>query len=359
MMKRPAILLSTLLIALSMRARDASAQGRVVSEAHVRATEMALAADSTLGRLTATPAATRVAAYLAGRLREFGVAPAFASPAGRDSAYFQRVPMVLRAGRGGRALPRTLPAWTALDTIPAERRAVGINVVGIVPGSDPALRDQVVIVAAHYDHMGVGPAVNGDSIYNGADDDASGVVAVLEAARDLAAGPAPKRTVIVMLTTGEEQGLQGTLWYMRHPVRPLASTVAELEVEMIGRPDAAAGGAGKAWLTGFERSDLGDRLAAAGVPIVADPHPDQHFFQRSDNFVFACLGIPAHTLSSFGLHADYHAPSDEVDRIDFAHLTTVAQSAVRAVRTLADGPAPTWRAGANPANDAGLCGQFQ
>jgi hypothetical protein len=359
MMKRPAILFFALLLAVPVAARVASAQGGAVRESDVRATELALAADSTLGRLTGTPAATRVAIYLAGRLREFGVAPAFASPAGRDSAYFQRVPMVLRAGRGGRPLPRTLPDWTAIDTIPVERQAVGINVIGIVPGADPALREQAVIVAAHYDHLGVGPAVNGDSISNGADDDASGVVAVLEAARSLSAGPAPKRTVVVMLTTGEEQGLQGTLWYMRHPVRPLARTVAELEVEMIGRPDAAAGGAGKAWLTGFERSDLGERLAAAGVPVVADPHPEQHFFQRSDNFVFACLGIPAHTLSSFGLHADYHAPSDEVERIDFAHLTTVAESAARAVRSLADGPAPAWRAGANPASDAGLCGRFQ
>lgn len=319
----------------------------------------ALAADSAMGRLTGSESAARTAAYLAARLREFGVAPAYAAPAGRDSAYFQRVPMRLRAARGGGMMPVTLPDWAAMDTVQAELRRVGINVIGVVPGGDPALRDQVVVMAAHYDHLGVGPAVGGDSIYNGADDDASGVVAVLEAGRALAAGPTPKRTVVLMLTSGEEQGLQGTQWYLRHPVRPLERTVAQLEVEMIGRPDPAVGGAGKAWLTGFERSDLGERLAGAGVPLVADPHPDQNFFQRSDNFVFACLGIPAHTLSSFGLHSDYHAPSDEVDRIDFAHLTTVVGAAVRAVRALADGPVPTWKPGANPADDAKLCGRFR
>ena len=357
MISRPAFALLGLLLAILATPPTLRAQESRVRESDVRATETALAADSTQGRLTGTAAAARTAEYLAARLRAFGVTPAYASPAGRDSAYFQRVPMRLTRARGS-LLPRTLPDWASLDTVPAELRRIAINVVGVIPGSDAALRDQVVVVAAHYDHLGIGTPVNGDSIYNGADDDASGVTAVLEAARSLGSAP-PKRTVVVMLTTGEEQGLQGTQWYMRHPVRPLERTVAELEVEMIGRPDAAVGGAGKAWLTGFERSDLGPRLAAAGVPVVADPHPDQHFFQRSDNFVFACLGIPAHTLSSFGLHTDYHAPSDELDRIDFAHLTTVVGAAVVAVRTLADGPAPAWKPGANPADDAELCGRFR
>lgn len=330
-----------------------------VREADVRETMMALAADSTRGRLTGTPEADRVAVYLAAQLRAFGVDPAFASPAGRDSAYFQRIPMRLAPSRGGGLAPRTLPDWAGFDSVPAARRRVGINVIGVVPGRDPARRDEVVVVAAHYDHLGTGSPVNGDSIYNGADDDASGVVAVLEIARALTAGAPPERTVVVMLTTGEEQGLQGTQWYMRNPVRPLESTIAELEVEMIGRPDPAVGGAGRAWLTGYERSDFGEHLAGNGVAVVADPHPDQQFFQRSDNFVFACMGIPAHTLSSFGLHEDYHAPGDEVSGIDFAHLTAVTGSAVRAARLLASGPAPAWHSGANPADDTRLCGRFR
>jgi hypothetical protein len=125
--------------------------------------------------------------------------------------------------------------------------------------------------------------------------------------------------------------------------------VAELEIEMIGRPDSLAGGAGRAWLTGYERSTMGDMLKAAGSPIVPDPRPDQRFFERSDNIAFARRGIPAHTLSSFNLHQDYHTPADDVAKIDFAHMTAVIRAAVAAVRELAAGPAPQWKAGGRPA----------
>ena len=113
-----------------------------------------------------------------------------------------------------------------------------------------------------FDHIGIGPSVEGDSIYNGADDDASGVVTVLEIARSIATGPPPERTVVFLLTTAEESGLLGTRHYLNHPVVPLDRTVADLQVEMVGRPDSEAGGAGRAWLTGYERSTMGERLAA-------------------------------------------------------------------------------------------------
>jgi Zn-dependent M28 family amino/carboxypeptidase len=230
---------------------------------------------------------------------------------------------------------------------------VGINVVGMIPGADPALRGQVVLIDAHYDHLGTASgglcrAAGADTVCNGADDDASGDVAVLEIARSLAAGPPPKRTVVLLLTTGEEVGLLGTQWYIAHPATPLDSVVANLEIEMIGRPDPLAGGSGKAWLTGFERSTMGPMLAAAGIPVVADPRPQQHFFERSDNIAFALRGIPAHTLSTFNLHADYHTAMDEADRIDYPHMTAVADTAVRAARLLADGPAPAWKPGGRP-----------
>ena len=143
---------------------------------------------------------------------------------------------------------------------------VGRNVLGMIHGVDSALSDQALVVGAHFDHLGIGDEVNGDSIYNGADDDASGVVAVLEAARSLATGPAPRRTVVFALFTGEEMGLLGTRWYLDHPSVPLERTIAELQVEMIGRPDSTAGGPGKLWLTGFERSTIGEFLVEAGHP---------------------------------------------------------------------------------------------
>jgi Zn-dependent M28 family amino/carboxypeptidase len=264
-----------------------------------------------------------------------------------DSGFYQRVPLA-RVAVNGRERLIALSDLDALDTIPARRRVLDANVVGMIRGSDPALRDEVIIVGAHYDHIGLRPAVNGDSIANGADDDASGVIAVLEIARALRQGPAPRRTVVFIAFTGEEVGLLGTRYYIAHPTVPLERIVAQLQVEMIGRPDSLAGGSGKAWLTGFERSTMGELLRARGIAIVPDPRPQQNFFERSDNIAFARRGIPAHTLSSFNLHRDYHQVSDEVDRVDFAHMTAVITEAVEAVQILADGPRITWLPGMRP-----------
>jgi hypothetical protein len=231
-----------------------------------------------------------------------------------------------------------------------ERAATGGNVVGIIPGSDPAIGSDVVLVDAHYDHLGIAMPAAGstDSVYNGADDDASGTTSVIEIARAIKAGPAPKRTLVFIATTGEEVGLLGTNWYIAHPVRPLSKMVANLEIEMMDRPDSLAGGIGHAWLTGYERSTMGDTLAAHGLPIIKDPRPDQSFFQRSDNIAFARMGIPAHTLSSFDLHTDYHRANDDVNLANFEHMTGVINAAVTAVRLLADGFTPQWYPGCKP-----------
>ena len=266
---------------------------------------------------------------------------AFSPPgiAGSSSAYRPRS----SSGMGG------VESRRCRYTVAPGARANVANVVGIIPGSDPAVRDEVVLVGAHYDHLGMRPNESADSIFNGADDDASGVVAVLAIAHALASGPAPRRTVVVAAMTGEEVGLVGTRWYVDHPVRPLQSMVANLEIEMIGRPDSLAGGVGRGWLTGFERSTMGEMFAAAGLPIVADKRLDQQFFMRSDNIAFARAGIVAHTLSSFNMHRDYHMPTDDVSRVDFAHMTRLVDVAVRAARLLADSSAkPEWKPGGRP-----------
>jgi hypothetical protein len=298
----------------------------------------ALADDSMQGRRTATPGALRAARYLAGQMQAYGLEPA------GDSAYFQRVPFVVSMGPEGEQLRLGRPAPDALGGV----MALGINVIGLVRGADPQLAKEAIVVGAHYDHLGIGRPVNGDSIYNGADDDASGVAAVLTAARKLAAGPKPRRTVVFLLPTGEEQGVLGTQYYLEHPAWPLERTVADLEVEMIGRPDSLAGGPGRLWLTGYERSTMGERFAAAGLPVVADPRPEQSFFLRSDNIVFALRGIPAHTLSSYNMHRDYHEPSDQVAAVDSTHLERAAEVVSRAVRLLADGDPPRWHPGGQP-----------
>lgn len=316
-----------------------------VDSAYVLSLLSTLAHDSMAGRMTGSPGSARAARFIGEQMQRIGL-----SSAG-DSGYFQRVPMyqVQRSmGNQTRTIPALAASFAALDTIPAAKRLTGVNVVGIMRGSDPALAGEAILVDAHYDHLGTGPAVDGDSVFNGADDDASGTVAVLEIARVLAAGPRPKRTIVFAATTGEEVGLLGTRWYIQHPAHPLDKTVANLEIEMIGRPDSLAGGRGKGWLTGYERSTMGEALAAAGIPLVADKRPEQNFFMRSDNIAFARLGIPAHTLSSFNLHADYHKRSDDVSHADAGHMAQVIDAAARAVRLLADGPKPTWKPGGQP-----------
>jgi peptidase M28-like protein len=314
-----------------------------VTDPDVRRLLGALADDSMEGRGTGTRGSARAARFIASELERYGVKPA------GDSGFFQRVPVAVEA-RGGRRSLTLLSTLAARDSVAPDARANAVNVVGIIPGADPTLRDQVVLIDAHYDHLGIMPGMAGDSIFNGADDDASGVVAVLEIARGLAAGPPPKRTVVVALTTGEEVGLLGTRWYIDHPARPLSSMEANLEIEMIGRPDSLAGGPGRGWLTGFERSTMGELFASAGLPIVPDRRLDQHFFMRSDNIAFAERGIVAHTLSSFNLHNDYHEPSDDVAHIDFAHMTRLVDVAVRAARLLADTPTKLeWKPGGRPA----------
>ncbi len=333
--------------ALVLLAPLALAAQRPTTAADVKRILYPLADDSMAGRMTGSPGEAMAARFIAAEMQRIGLKPM------GDSGFYQRVPVaavpLAQPSRNGRTERLTLLKSIAdRDTFPAERRRPSVNVLGAIEGSDPALKNEVVLVDAHFDHLGVGRAINGDSIYNGADDDASGTTAVLEIARQLAAGPKPKRTVIFATNTGEEVGLFGTRWFIDHPPIPLTQFVANMEIEMIGRPDSLAGGSGKAWLTGFERSNMGEQLAAAGIPIVADKRPDQHFFERSDNIAFARRGIVAHTLSTFNLHTDYHQPSDDVKDVDLEHMAGVINAAARAVRVLANGPKPEWKPGGQP-----------
>jgi hypothetical protein len=319
-----------------------------VTPDEVRRVLSVLAADSLEGRGTGTVGGAKVARFIAEEFRAAGLEPA------GDSGYFQRVPLRMTRGTtpAGRAYQSAsgVSSFAARDTLPPDRRGLAVNVIGVLRGSDPVLKDSIVLVDAHYDHLGIsrnGP-VRGDSIFNGADDDAAGTTAVIEIAKQLANGPRPKRTIVFAATTGEEVGLIGTRWYIAHPVFPLAAMQANLEIEMIGRPDSLSGGVGGAWLTGFERSTMGQMFADAGLRVYPDKRPDQQFFQRSDNIAFARAGIPAHTLSSFNMHTDYHQLTDEISRVDFVHMAGVINTAVRAVDILGNGTAPRWNPGGKP-----------
>jgi Zn-dependent M28 family amino/carboxypeptidase len=205
-----------------------------------------------------------------------------------------------------------------------------------------------VLLSAHLDHLGIGKAVKGDEIYNGADDDASGTTAVLELARILGKGVRPRRTVIFALFGSEELGGLGSTYFREHPPLPLDHIATNLEFEMLGRPDSAVK-PDELWLTGWERSNLGPALAAKGARLTRDPHPDQNFFARSDNYALAEKGVVAQTVSSYGLHSDYHQPSDDVSHIDFKHMDDAIGSLLGPVSWLVNSSfTPKWNAGGKP-----------
>ncbi|HLW85171.1 MAG TPA: M20/M25/M40 family metallo-hydrolase [Candidatus Sulfotelmatobacter sp.] len=293
------------------------------SAAQIAAELGTLASDAMRGRGSGTADELRAAKYLAAELRMIRV-----SPLGDKGGFIQDVSGTFKFRDG-------LKEWHTR------------NVIGVLAGRDAKLKDQVVLLTAHLDHLGVGKPVNGDSIYNGADDDASGCVAVLQLARALARKH-PKRTVLFVFFGSEETGGQGDQYFLAHPPLPLDHIVANLEFEMIGRPDAAVK-PGELWLTGFERSNLGPELARHGARLVADPHPEQQFFQRSDNFALAKRGIVAQTVSSFGLHSDYHQPSDDMAHIDLMHMQQAIASLVEPVEWLANSDfKPAWVPGRAP-----------
>jgi aminopeptidase YwaD len=226
------------------------------------------------------------------------------------------------------------------------------NAVGRLTGGDPALSGETILLSAHIDHLGTrttpNAAAGADSIYNGADDDASGTVAVLELAHALAQGPRPKRTIVFAFFGSEEVGGFGSRFFVDKAVVPLTQLVANLQFEMIGRPDSKVP-PHTLWLTGFERSTLGPALAKQGAKLVQDPHPEQNFFMRSDNIQFALRGVVAHTVSSYGMHKAYHQPSDEIGAIDFPHMTDAIRSMLEPIRWLASSPfKPDWLPGKKP-----------
>jgi hypothetical protein len=230
--------------------------------------------------------------------------------------------------KGQLATPQTQQTW---------------NAVGKLTGADSRLSPEVILLSAHMDHLGVRQSAPGeDKIFNGADDDASGCVAVLELARVLAQGQRPKRTVYFTFFGSEEAGGYGAQYFVNNLPFPKDKLTANLEFEMIGRPDNKVAGE-ELWLTGYERSNLGSELAKQGAKLVADPHPSENFFQRSDNYTLARQGIIAHTVSSFGLHADYHRASDEISTIDFNHMTRAINSMVKPIEWLANSNyKPVW-----------------
>jgi Zn-dependent M28 family amino/carboxypeptidase len=171
----------------------------------------------------------------------------------------------------------------------------------------------------------------------------------VELAEAFAKGPAPARTLLFLLVTGEEIGLLGTKHYLDAPLFPLELTCCNLNYEMIGRADELVGGAGRLWLTGHNRSNLMAAIEEQGISISADLRPEENFFERSDNYAFAVRGIVAQTFSTYNMHSDYHKVGDEWQTLDYEHMETATREAYRIARLVADGAIdPAWLPGGKP-----------
>ncbi len=237
---------------------------------------------------------------------------------------------------------------TATARIPApDEEPVALrNVAAVLRGSDPALRETFVLVTAHYDHTGRAPSGEGDRIFNGANDNASGVAALLELAAALGRmKPRPRRSIVFLAVFGEEKGLLGSRYYVRHPLFPLERSVANINLEQLGRTDATEGPQiGRATLTGFDYSDLGPRMAEAagliGVTLFRHPQASDSYFGRSDNVAFANAGIPAHTLSVALNFPDYHRVSDHWEKLDYANMETLTRAVALGLLRVANDPEP-------------------
>ena len=204
------------------------------------------------------------------------------------------------------------------------------NVVALLPGADSAVADELVIYTAHWDHLGSGPSATGDTIWNGARDNASGTAGLLELARAYHTAGAPRRSVLFLAVTAEENGLLGSKWYAEHPLYPLEQTLADINIDVLN----AWGPTEDLVVIGMGNSSLDDVLQQVagmnGRRLVPDQQPSKGFFYRSDHFEFTKQGVPALYVEEGDAYRDqppefgeqkraewdaerYHKPADEVD----------------------------------------------
>ena len=285
----------------------------------------------------AGPISEQVAPFPIFGVRADAIAPIFTAAGINPTTVWSTAP---KGELAGIALRLATPVSESAATVP--------NVVGVLEGSDPVLRNEYVVFSAHMDHVGVGaPDATGDSIFNGADDDGSGTTAVIEVAQAFASLPTkPKRSVMFLLVSGEEKGLLGSEYFTKHLSIPAAQVVADINIDMIGRnhPDSVTA-------IGLDFSSLGPLATSVSAAnkdlhlvIAPDMQPEEHLFERSDHFNFAVLNIPAIFFTT-GLHADYHKQSDEVDKIDADKLARVAKLAFLLGNAVAnDAAKPVWTA---------------
>lgn len=211
------------------------------------------------------------------------------------------------------------------------------NIVGVLPGKNK--NDEYVIFSAHYDHLGIRKPVEGDSIYNGANDDAAGTTAVMMLAKYFKALNNNERTIVFVAFTAEEKGGYGSQYFSRQ-LDP-AKVVAMFNIEMIGTE--SKWGKNTAYITGFEKTDMGSilqkNLEGSGFSFYPDPYTAQNLFYRSDNATLARLGVPAHTISTSKMdnELNYHKASDQIETLDMVNMAEIIKAIALSSKTIVAG----------------------
>lgn len=302
-----------------------------ISAASMRGNLSFLASDALEGRGTPSRGLDIAAEFIASQFRAAGLEPL------GDDGYFQTADWNLIDPKRAKNPP-------AAGAAPVKVR----NVAGILRGSDPDLKDSYILVTAHYDHVGLKPG-QGDGIFNGANDDGSGTVSVIELAKAFGANKTrPKRSIVFMTVFGEEHGLVGSRYYGAHPLVPIAKTIAGINLEQVGRTDDNEGAQVRAvGVTGFDFSDVGTILKAAGddtgIRVWKHPVNSDKYFAHSDNQALADQGIPSHTVSVAYAFPDYHGAGDHWDKIDYENMAAVDRAVALAIWTIANGSdTPKW-----------------
>jgi Peptidase family M28 len=312
------------MISFYLLAQDPDA---VITVKETERIEKILASDAMRGRKTFTPDIDRAADFIEAEFKTIGL-----QTWSNNSSYRQ-----------------------GFTLTPAERKTFGIpsipgitdynlaNIVGVLPGK--SRKDEYVVFSGHYDHIGVSEAVRGDSIYNGANDDAAGTTAVIMLAKYFKELNNNERTIVFVAFTGEEIGGLGSQYFSRQ--LDANKVVAMFNIEMIGTE--SKWGKNSAYITGYEKTNMGELLGkdlgGTGFTFYPDPYPEQDLFYRSDNATLARLGVPAHTISTSKMDVEphYHKLTDHVETLDLENMTQVIKSIALSAKSIVAGTATPTR----------------
>lgn len=318
-MKKIIALISILTVSIGTYAQDVD---KLIDQKDVARIIQTLAADDMQGRGTFTPGIDKAATFIEGEFKSIGLQPL------QGNTGFRQV--VDPAAFGN------LPSYYG-DVVQKLKNSPLFNVVGVLPGKSKP--DEYVIFSGHYDHLGITKAMDGDSIANGADDDASGTTAVITLARYFKKLNNNERTLIFVAFTAEEIGGFGSQYFSKM-VNP-DKTVAMFNIEMIGK--ASKFGENSAFITGYERSDFGTilqkNLEGTAFKFYPDPYKKENLFFRSDNATLARLGVPAHTISTDQIDIDklYHTVKDEFSSLDVKNITSTIKAIALSSRGIVAG----------------------